>query len=138
MNTALKQAIEHWDFVAPVVKAPTNEREYSELVAHLDEILDQGGAQEGHRLAVLADFVGALVEEYEARTLCEPAPASQSGIIKSLMKEHGLKQSELPEIGSQGVVSEVLGGKRELNIRQIKALHQRFGISPNTFFDLPL
>lgn len=138
MNTALKQAIEHWDFVAPVVKAPTNEREYSELVAHLDEILDQGGAQEGHRLAVLADFVGALVEEYEARTLCEPAPASQSDIIKSLMKEHGLKQSELPEIGSQGVVSEVLGGKRELNIRQIKALHQRFGISPNTFFDLPL
>lgn len=138
MNTALKQAIEHWDFVAPVVKAPTNEREYSELVAHLDEILDQGGAEEGHRLAVLADFVGALVEEYEARTLCEPAPASQSDIIKSLMKEHGLKQSELPEIGSQGVVSEVLGGKRELNIRQIKALHQRFGISPNTFFDLPL
>lgn len=138
MNTALKQAIEHWDFVAPVVKAPTNEREYSELVAHLDEILDQGGAEEGHRLAVLADFVGALVEEYEARTLCEPAPASQSDIIKSLMKEHGLKQSELPEIGSQGVVSEVLGGKRELNIRQIKALHQRFGLSPNTFFDLPL
>lgn len=138
MNTALKQAIEHWDFVAPVVKAPTNEREYSELVEHLDEILDQGGAEEGHRLAVLADFVGALVEEYEARTLCEPAPASQSDIIKSLMKEHGLKQSELPEIGSQGVVSEVLGGKRELNIRQIKALHQRFGISPNTFFDLPL
>ena|SRR5687768_1085180 len=30
--------------------------------------------------------------------------------------EHSLTQSDLPEIRSQGVVSEVLRGKRELNI----------------------
>ncbi len=29
-----------------------------------------------------------------------------------LMEEHGLRQSDLPEIGSQGVVSEILNGKR--------------------------
>ena len=38
------------------------------------------------------------------------------------MKEHELRQSELPEIGSQGVVSEVLAEKRNLNNRQIRAL----------------
>ena len=32
-------------------------------------------------------------------------------------KEHGLKQVDMKEIGSQGVVSEVLSGKRSLNSR---------------------
>lgn len=40
---------------------------------------------------------------------------------------------DLPEIGSQGVVSEVLAGKRELNIRQVRALSVRFGVSAATF-----
>ena len=37
--------------------------------------------------------------------------------LNILIKEHGLKQSDLSEIGSQGVVSEILSGKRQLNIR---------------------
>jgi HTH-type transcriptional regulator/antitoxin HigA len=31
------------------------------------------------------------------------------------------------------VVSEILSGKRELNLRQVRALGQRFGVSPATF-----
>ncbi|MFW0859011.1 MAG: helix-turn-helix domain-containing protein [Dehalococcoidia bacterium] len=49
------------------------------------------------------------------------------------MDEHGLTQSELPEIGSQGVVSEILSGKRELNVRHIHALAKRFHVSPAVF-----
>ena len=49
------------------------------------------------------------------------------------MEEHGLKQADLPEIGSQGIVSEVLSGKRELNVRQIRALAKRFHVSPAVF-----
>lgn len=49
------------------------------------------------------------------------------------MDQHGVKQSELPEIGSQGVVSEILAGKRELNIRQVRALALRFGVTAATF-----
>ena len=54
-------------------------------------------------------------------------------VLRYLMKEHRLTQSDLPEIGSQGVVSEVLSGKRTLNVRQIKALAARFNVSPQTF-----
>ena len=50
-----------------------------------------------------------------------------------IMEEHGLTQSDLPEVGSQGVVSEILHGRRELNTRHIKALSQRFGVSPAVF-----
>jgi HTH-type transcriptional regulator/antitoxin HigA len=49
------------------------------------------------------------------------------------MDEHGLTQSDLPEVGSQGVVSEVLSGKRDLNVRQIRALAKRFGVSTAVF-----
>ncbi len=53
--------------------------------------------------------------------------------LKFLMEQHGLKQSDLSEIGSQGVVSEILRGKRELNMRQVRALSERFGVSSATF-----
>ena len=38
--------------------------------------------------------------------------------------------ASLPEIGSQGVVSEILSGKRELNVRQIRALAAWFQCLP--------
>jgi HTH-type transcriptional regulator/antitoxin HigA len=52
------------------------------------------------------------------------------------MEEHDLTQSDLPEIGSQGVVSEILAGKRDLNVRQIAQLAERFGVSPVVFMPI--
>ena len=49
------------------------------------------------------------------------------------MEQHKLKQADLYVIGSQGVVSEILTGKRELNLRQVRALSERFGVSADTF-----
>jgi HTH-type transcriptional regulator/antitoxin HigA len=51
-------------------------------------------------------------------------------IIRFLMAEHGLTQSDLPEVGNQAKVSEYLVAKRSLNVRQVKALSDRFNISP--------
>jgi HTH-type transcriptional regulator/antitoxin HigA len=39
-----------------------------------------------------------------------------------------MRQSDLPEIGPQSVVSAVLSGKRELNLRQVKLLAARFRV----------
>ncbi len=49
------------------------------------------------------------------------------------MDEQGLNQSDLPEVGSQGVVSEILRGGRQINVRQVRALSERFGVSPAAF-----
>ena len=54
-------------------------------------------------------------------------------VLGYLMEEHQLVQSNLFDIGSQGVVSEVLSGKRELNVRQIRELAKRFHVSPGVF-----
>ncbi|MCE7920859.1 MAG: hypothetical protein DCC59_16705 [Chloroflexi bacterium] len=44
-----------------------------------------------------------------------------------------MRAADLAEIGSQGVVSEILNGKRELNVRQIRALAERFNVSAAVF-----
>ncbi|MEO7326282.1 MAG: helix-turn-helix domain-containing protein [Dokdonella sp.] len=58
---------------------------------------------------------------------------SPDAMLRFLMSQHGLRQADLGEIGSQGVVSEILSGKRELNVRQIRALSDRFDVSPAVF-----
>jgi len=60
--------------------------------------------------------------------------AEPAEVLKFLMEQHGLKQSDLrKEIGTQGVVSEILSGNRQINARQAKALAKRFGVSPAVF-----
>lgn len=104
-------------------------KDYTRAVTLLDAILDEIGEDEKHPMAELADAISVFIEKYEAEHVPIP-PAKPLAALKFLMCEHGLRQSDLPEIGSQGVVSEILAGKRELNARQIKQLAKRFGVSP--------
>ena len=48
-------------------------------------------------------------------------------------KPHGLTQAQVPEVGNQSVVSQVLAGKRQLNTRQIARLCARFGVGAGAF-----
>ncbi len=107
-------------------------KEYERAVGVLDVILDEIGEDEKHPLAELADAISVFVQKYEDEHVRLPA-AKPVAVLKFLMHEHGLRQSDLPEIGSQGVVSEVLASKRELNTQQIKRLAKRFGVSPAVF-----
>jgi len=66
MNDRVTAALAHWPFVAPLLQRPATEAEYEAMVEALDAILDAGGADENHPLASLADYLGNLVEEYEA------------------------------------------------------------------------
>jgi len=75
------------------------------------------------------ETIGNLVENYENTNLPQPQGTPVEA-LRYLMTEHNLKQADLPEIGSQGVVSAILKGKRNLNIRQINALSSRFQVSP--------
>ena len=54
-------------------------------------------------------------------------------MLQFLMDEHGLSPSDLPEIGRQSVVLEILEGKRELTVDNIRVLTKRFRISPSVF-----
>jgi HTH-type transcriptional regulator/antitoxin HigA len=121
----------HWLALQPILSIRSAE-EYNQAIAHLNLLLDEVGTDESHPLYNLLDTLGTLVHAYEEHH--DPMPACSGGeILRFLMDEHGLRQSDLPEIGSQGVVSEILNGKRELNTRQIRLLAQRFKVSPAVF-----
>ena len=113
------------------------EAEYHRAVAMLDEIIDEIGEQETHPLADFAESLALGVSAYEEFHV--PVPISSGlEILRALMADHGLSQSDLPEVGSQGVVSEILSGKRDLNVRQIARLAARFGVSPALFLQVPI
>jgi len=121
----------HWTNIAPLLTI-RNEREYNAAVKRLNELLDEIGTNEKHPLYSLLDTLATLIHAYEDAHY--PIPASTGAeVLRFLMEEHGLSQSELPEVGSQGVVSEILNGKRELNIRQIRVLAERFNVSTAVF-----
>ena len=131
-NTSINDAIVHWPHVAPLLQPARTEAEYEALVEALDAVLDAGGADESHPMARLADYLGDLVAEWESRDSM-PDGATPLEVLRFLMAQHDLKQVDLPEIGSQGVVSEIMHGKRTLNLRQARALAERFGVSAQMF-----
>lgn len=134
MKPQLAQAVKHWDYIAPLVKYPNNKKEFNDLVNMLDELLEIVGNDENHRLIGLVDVLSNLIAYYEEDNAPE---MTHRGIdaLKFLMDTHQLSQADLLEIGSQGVVSEILNEKRTLNLRQIKSLAERFGVDPSTFID---
>jgi len=132
MNTQLKEIAKVWPNIQSVFSVPHNEKDYSYLVNLLDSLIDEVGNNESHPLSSLMETIGSLIETYESQNYPD-IEGNPINALRTLMEEHGLKQSDLPEIGSQGVVSEILSGKRQLNVRQLKLLSKRFKVSPVVF-----
>jgi len=110
-----------------------SERDYERRVRVMEELLDRIGADEAHALMPLFDLIATQVQTYETSNHCLP-DASPGLVLRYLMDEHQLKQTDLAEeLGGQSIVSAILNGKRELNARQVKALAQRFKVSPAVF-----
>jgi len=131
MTLAINQLQTYWANISPLLVI-RNEKDYDAAVKRLNELLDEIGTNEKHPLYTLLDTLGTLIQVYEEEYYPVPE-ASGVDVLRFLMEEHGLTQSNLPEVGSQGVVSEILNGKRELNVRQIRALAGRFKVSAALF-----
>lgn len=111
-----------------------DERHYGDVIALMDKLVDAGAMDEAHSLHGLFMLAADLVEQYEQERY--PLP-NLSGVqmLRFLMDQHELRQSDLAEeIGTQGVVSEILSGKRDLNRGHIESLSKRFSVSPAVFF----
>ncbi len=107
--------------------------EFERMTALVDRLVDEVGSDEKHELAGLLNLLGTLLEQYETDAI-HVDDAEPAEVLRLLMSEHNLKQSNLTvEIGSQGIVSEVLRGKRTINARQAKALAARFNVSAAAF-----
>lgn len=121
----------HWQVISPLF-AIRDEDDYDEAIEHLNELLDEVGDDEQHPLYDLLDTLGTVIHAYEEKH--HPIPECD-GIeaLQFLMEEHGLGPADLPEIGNPDTVSAVLEGRLELTVRDIRALAERFHVSPGVF-----
>ena len=81
----------------------------------------------------LLDLLSTLIEVYEDEHY--PIPdAPPHVMIQGFMQDRGLRNKDLePILGSSGVTSEVISGKRKPSKQQIKKLASFFGVSPEFF-----
>lgn len=106
------------------------EAEYDRLFAIVERLMFSERTPEEtalFRLLVL------LIETYE--TKAHPMDKSKPHErLQHIMESSGTRQTDLVgTIGSSGVVSEIVSGKRAISKRQAKLLGDRFNVSPGLF-----
>lgn len=79
------------------------------------------------------DLLTLLIERYEQEHYPFPA-ADPVSLVRFLIDNEGLNQRDLiPEFGSESAVSIFLGGRRKLNLHQVRALRVRFKLPADAF-----
>jgi HTH-type transcriptional regulator/antitoxin HigA len=129
--------IENEKYAALVVQVlPTaiqTEEEYEIMLANINELMSRSDESLSVEENRLLETLAILVEAYEDEHYPIPE-AEPNEILKMLMKEHNLKQSDLLDVfGSSGIASEVVNGKRSISKAQAKKLAERFKVSVELF-----
>ncbi len=109
-----------------------SKKQYKVVVKAMEYLADVVNDDEKHPLVGLLEVLEVLVETYDQEHNQIPTITGVE-FLKNLMAEHGLRQTDLAELGSQGVVSEILSGKRRLNERHAELLSKRFSL-PEALF----
>lgn len=132
--SALKKIQSHFAALSEFVPLHPirTEEEYDRAVEVMDALLDAGAHTQGHPLGDLLATLGEFIGDYDDKHY-PVGEVSGAEMLRFIMEQHGLTQRDLPEVGSQGLVSDLLRGKREFNMRHVKALKSRFGVSADAF-----
>lgn len=110
------------------------EQENERVLAIIDQLMskdeDKLSPEEGRLLSLMA----VLVEDFENKAYPMGDVSNPLVAVRELMREHELKQNDMLDIfGSQGVVSQVLNGKREISKAQARKLSARFRLPIDVF-----
>ena len=121
--------------VMPWITGITEHQQYKELVAIMDDLVEDYDANQ-----VLIELLLPVLHRYEEesdhfKAFNEKIDAINSGVavLRVLIDQYNLTLSDLPEIGDKSLVSQFLSGKRALTINHIKALSKRFGVPTHLF-----
>lgn len=120
------------DLLAATIPRPIeSEEEYDRLLAITERLHFKPDCTPEE--TALYQLLVTLIESYEQAI--DPIPtASPLEMLTYLMETSGTRQADLVGIlGSSGVVSEVVNGKRAMSKAQAKALGDYFKVSPSLF-----
>lgn len=107
-------------------------KDYKRATAVMNQLLNDVGENESHPLADVLDYLSNQVETYEAEIAVVPDVPPRE-VLRLLMEQNGLSQSDLADCAPQSRISEILNGRREMSKELAKALAKRFGVSVAVF-----
>jgi HTH-type transcriptional regulator / antitoxin HigA len=108
-----------------------NEEDYAVALAEAEILMSQEELTLEEE--TLLELWALLIEEYEGKYYLIPQSTPRD-ILLHLIEVREIKQVELVGvIGSKGVVSEVVNGKRAISKAQAKALGEFFNVNPSVF-----
>jgi HTH-type transcriptional regulator / antitoxin HigA len=117
-----------------MIKAISTEEQYNEALENIEGFLKKGSQLMTEADKLELRRLSVLVEAYEQKTYPMPLqPQSILGMIQVKMFERKLKQKELALLLdiSETTLSEVMNGKRKINLSLAKNLYKKLGIAPD-------
>lgn len=140
-NTDLIAAYQSFMAVASSFLNISSEEDYKMALDTLEHIFESAKNNNNDFFNPLIEMLNHAIEKYELQDkgMIEFIAGSEKlpidiTLIRTLMNQHKLTGSDLPEIGGKTMVSKVLKGDRALTRSAIERLSVRFGIQPSMFF----
>lgn len=135
MNTQLKKTLKHWTWIENIIRVPRNADDYESQLSLLNILIDLSRKKQDPHIASLLVLIAQSIDVYEKKKFLART-VTPVEVLQYLMEQQGLTQKELPEIGSQSLVSKILKNERHLTADQIGKLSKRFNVSPAVFYPL--
>ncbi|MCZ7654584.1 MAG: hypothetical protein M5R42_10345 [Rhodocyclaceae bacterium] len=130
----LEAALSHYRALCASVplKPLRTKKDYRRAVAVLDELLDAGAHSRATRSPNWPLRSASLLRiTSKPTTNCQP-PRPKT-CWRFCCNSMGSAKATCLKSADQGIVSELLAGKRQVNARQARALGKRFGVPPGVF-----
>lgn len=107
-----------------------NENQYRTELARAEEIMLKGSDILSQEDAFELKTLAGRISDYESENFPLPKPQSLQAMIEWKMFELRLKQTDLAKLMGEPTsrISEILSGKRSINLRQAKKLHKALNI----------
>jgi HTH-type transcriptional regulator/antitoxin HigA len=112
-------------------KVIESEEEYTQAHQTLLELIRK--TERSPEETAILKLIATLIKKFDEKTEA-PEAASPQDVLLHLMEENGIRQVDLVgKVGSKGVISEIVHGKRAISKSQAKILAEIFQVSPAVF-----
>ena len=110
------------------------EEENEKALEFAGRLMKKGDGKRSPEEDRLLSLLVTLIEDFEEKAYPMGQISNPAVALRELMREHQFKQTDMLDIfGSQGVVSQVLNGKREISKAQARKLSERFRLPIDIF-----
>lgn len=110
--------------------------ETEEEVLERAEVMDQIMDMAKHENDIVFLFVNAIADRIEAfEDSMEMPEIPGPERLRELMKIRNVTQKDLKSVATQSVISEILNGKREINLKQARGFAEYFNLPVGNFIE---